>query len=346
MTWRITDAFRLSNTFTYDGFNINGGNFYSQITTSTTLRSNYTTTRYRRYTNTFEGDYQFSERVGVNLGYRYSNRNVRLHWLQLNNLGAQTELEDEDADNSTNTFIAGTRVKPTKNWAIYADVEKGKADNVFTRAGNSDFTNFRIRSRMRFNKVGTSVSFITKDNEIPAEPTTGSIPRITDTKSRTFSATVDWSPIDELDLTAGYNYLQLTSEAFIVLRLSTPVEGFSQYFVRDNYFFVDASVRPHKRLGLYGSYRWNKDRGHGDREIPPLASTLLLGSYPFDFKAPEVKASIRINRYIDWNVGYQYYDYKEDPIPQAVYGLPKQNYSAHMPYTSVRIYLGRGAGDR
>lgn len=346
MTWRITDMFRLSNTFTYDGFNINGGNEYEAFVPGATVRTNYTITRYRRYMNTFEGDYQFNDRVGVNLGYRYTHRDVRLRYVPVTIVGSSITGQDETAENSTNTVLAGTRIKPTKNWAIYADIEKGKADNVFTRAGNADFTNFRIRSRMSFNKVAANVSFLTKDNEIPAAPTTGTIPRITDTKSRTFSATLDWYPIDEVSLSGGYNYLHLTSEAFIRLRLATAVEGFSQYFVRDNYFFIDATVKPHKRFTVFGSYRWNKDRGHGDREIPALNSTLILGSYPFDFKTPEVRAAIKLNRYIDWNIGYQYYDYNEDPPQQTIYGLPSQNYSAHMPYTAVRIYLGRSVGDR
>ena len=347
MTLRLTDKFRLSNTFSYDGFNINGGNdYFSMVSTTTTIRSNHTITRYRRYMNTVDGDYQFNDRVGVNIGYRFTHREVTLFWAQLNQLGAPTDGEDEEAENTTHTFLAGTRIKPRKNWAIYADVEKGKADNVFTRAGNSDFTNFRIRNRMSFNKFAANVSFLTKNNEIPAEPTTGSIPRITDTRSRTFSATLDWYPIDEISFSSGYNYLHLTSEAFIRLRLATPVEGFSQYFVRDNYFFVDVTAKPHKRFSIFGSYRWNKDRGHGDRALPALNSTTILGSYPIDFKTPEIRAAIRLNRYVDWNIGYQYYDYKEDPPQQTIYGLPAQNYSAHMPYTSVRIYLGRGKSDR
>ena len=346
MTWRLTDKFRLSNTFTYDGFNVNGGNDFASFTPAPTLRTNYTVTRYRRYMNTFEGDYQFNDRLGVNIGYRYTHREVRLHWTQLSNLGIPTGGEDEEAENSTNTVIAGTKFKPIKNWVVYADIEKGKADNVFTRAGNSDFTNFRIRNRINFDKVAANVSYISKDNEIPAEPTTGTIPRITDTKSRTFSATMDWYPMDELSLSGGYNYLHLTSEAFIRLRFAAPVEGFSQYFVRDNYFFIDASVRPHKRFSFFASYRWNKDRGHGDREIPALGSTLILGSYPIDFKAPEVRAAIRLNRYIDWNIGYQYYDYKEEPIQNIQWGIPFQNYSAHMPYMSLRIYLGKMSAER
>ena len=80
--------------------------------------------------------------------------------------------------------------------------------------------------------------------------------------------------------------------------------------------------------------------------LPGLTSPLIIGSYPIDFKTPEVRASVRLNKYIDWNIGYQHYDYKEDPPQQTIYSLASQNYSAHMPYMSVRIYLGKGAADR
>ena len=352
MTWRVTDKFRVSNTFTYDGFNLNGGNLYllgSTRSGASVNQHNYTFTRYRRYMNLIEGDYQFNNRFAVNLGYRYTTRDFDILWTAFNLRTTPPTLlegsgEVEEGENTTNTIIAGTRIKPFKNWTIYADIEKGKADNIFTRAGNADFTNFRIKSQMRFDKVAANVSFVSKDNEIPTD-VSRAVPRITDNKSRFFSATLDWNPIDELNLSGGYNYLHLTSRATVNFP-PTLVDALSEYFVRDNYFFIDATVRPHKRFTFYGSYRWNKDRAYGDREIPALAAPYVLGGYPIDFKAPEFRAAIRLNRYVDWNIGYQYFDYKEEPVQNIQWAVPFQNYSAHMPYMSLRIYLGRGAGDR
>lgn len=40
---------------------------------------------------------------------------------------------------------------------------------------------------------------------------------------------------------------------------------------------------------------------------------------------------------LDWNVGYQYYNYNESPIV----GPRPQNYHAHLPYTSLRFYFGQ-----
>lgn len=355
MTWRATDKFRLSNTFSYEGFNINGGNqyFYTSVPVSTTYPAanlyNYVTTRYRRYVNTLEGDYQFSNRFGVNLGWRYTHREVRLALLNRpigQPIGA---FEPEEAENSTNSVIAGAFVKPTKNWAIYVDVEGGKADNVFTRLANYDFVNFRVRTRANFDKFAFNASFITKDNDNPgqsiAQPTANFVTQIS---TRIFSSSVDWTPVDKVSISGGYDYNYLTSEVSVLIPLGGPATvGLSQYFVRDHYFFIDTHLRPHKRISFYGTYRWNKDTGHGDRVIPALTSSLILSSYPIDFKTPEFRAAIRLNRYLDWNIGYQYYKYAENNHPQNIqYALAPQNYRAHMPYTSLRIYLGRSKSDR
>jgi hypothetical protein len=358
MTWRITDAFRVSNTFTYDGFNINGGNFYTLTTFPSGVRTrqtNYSLTRYRRYMNLIEGDYQFNDRVAVNVGWRYTHRQVRLeHIFDQNITGPTIPLSSDEEENSTNAFIAGTRFKPTKNWSIFADIEAGKADNVFTRLANYDFFNYRIRSRSHFDKFAVNFSFISRDNDNPGQATPGTgVPAtpgefVTEVRSRIFSSSIDWDPINEVSLSGGYDYHHLTSEVSVLIPLggSALTPGLSQYFVRDSYFFIDAHIRPFSRLTLFGSYRWDYDRGYGDRPIPALTSNLILGGYPTDFKSPEFRAAIRINKHIDWNVGYQYYDYKEEPVQNFVYALPLQNYSAHMPYTSVRIYLGRQAGER
>ena len=39
----------------------------------------------------------------------------------------------------------------------------------------------------------------------------------------------------------------------------------------------------------------------------------------------------------DWNFGYQYYNYNESTLV----GPRPQNYHAHLPYTSLRLYFGR-----
>jgi hypothetical protein len=348
-TWMVTSKFRISNSFTFDRFNISGGNlfaeaFYTRSAAGVPRPTVFTNTRahrvtsYKRVADTIEADYQFNASVGFNIGYRFSHREVTLMGFDRNFASATPTVFTEDFNNSTNTVIAGMRIKPVKNWTIYWDVEHGKADNVFTRLANYDFTNFRIRSRAHFKKFALNLSAIFKDNNNPGRAEDSTRDFAVDSTSRTFSGSLDWTPIDEIALSGGYTYQNQTSESAILVPIAgVSTEGVSQYFVRDSYAFFDISARPIKRISLYASYRIDDDRGQGDRFS--LLPQNIISSYPMTFHSPEARVTVRVTKNIDWNVGYQFYDYHEKF--QAT-----QNYRAHLPYTSLRIYWGAKAGDR
>jgi hypothetical protein len=114
--------------------------------------------------------------------------------------------------------------------------------------------------------------------------------------------------------------------------------GHSLYFQRNNFFYIDVVAQLSPRVSLYATYRVNQDHGQGNRLSDPTGTPgTLINSYPMSYQSPEGRLSIKINRHIDWNLGYQYYDYNEN----ALVGPRPQNYHAHLPYTSLRIYFGR-----
>lgn len=393
LTYRITEGFRLSNTFTLDRFSNNGGNFFrndiasrnangTPRTVNPSSTSAYIVHDYRRYMNTVEGDYQFNNRVSVHLGYRYSNRETGFFGYSLNLVNPVNNPQllcsgvtspnpnvtcGEDVVNTTHTLLAGMRIKPIKSWTVYWDMEHGTADSIFGRRENNDFTNFRLRSKYRVNNFSFDLAFITRDNSNPSSitATNFTVPAgfdpITEIKSRTFSGNFSWDPVSNLNFSAGYTYRQLDSNTPVYVPYQvcaqpactsgTTVRAIStsEFLVRDHYGYVEIAAKPHKRLGLFAAYRMNKDKGQGDRTgvlVPnPFPVTGLpvysnwVDSYPMSFTTPEVKAVIRINRRVDWNIGYQYYKYDDERITT-------QNYRAHLPYTSLRIYFGNGAADR
>ena len=380
LTYRVTSDFRISNTFTFDQFSLGGGNTLAETIQSTTatggarpttfaFSSAWRSTSYRRFSNLIEMDYQFRRWLAFNIGYRYTDRTVFGIGRDVNLVtNVVTPRGDEEHENQTHTIIAGARIKPTKNWSIYADIEKGQSDSVFTRLSNNDFINFRVRSIARFNRFTINVSAISRDGESPGVSTafTGTVPfapfdTTLDSKTRVFSGSVDWTPVDRLSFSTGYTYNHQTSRADIIVPIGVPIfpttrflQGISEYYVRDSYFHFDISARPIKRLSVYASYRITDDPGQGDRQ--PTRPQDFITSYPIRYQAPEVRLAIRLARNVDWNIGYQYYDYQETPIgypfssisttvliPQR---LPAQNYSAHLPYTSLRIYFGKGAAER
>lgn len=351
VTFFATDKLRISNTFRFDNFRINGAEPLSDVLRQTTLAGAplptvttnsffARTTNYRRFMNTIEADYQFSARYAIHFGYRFTGRQIEL--FQLNST-TTTATESDIFDNQTHTAIFGLKARPVKAWTIYFDGEHGNADTVFTRLGNNDFTNLRIRNRITPNsKLALNFSLITKDNTNPSDiindPAVvpiGTAPDALDVriKTRNFTSSVDWTPNAKFSLSGGYTHLRLTSIAGILLPISGQRRvGESQYFARDHFFFFNAFVQPVSRVTLYGGYRINKDEGQGDRLSP--SNVILIDSYPMSFQSPEARVAVKLNRNLEWNVGYQYYNYRDR-------FFPAQNYHAHLPYTSLRVYFGR-----
>jgi hypothetical protein len=363
VTFLATDKLRISNTFRVEDFTIDGLAVFSDLFSITrgagaTLRTDTIRfdnldanriTKYRKYQNTFEGDYQFNARYSLHFGYRYGNRRIEESFDGFN-LGSNGSVttppartsEAEEEQNHTHAFFGGFKARPVKNWSIYFDAEHGTADNVFTRIGNYDYTNIRAKSRYTPNrKLSFNLAIITKNNSNPSEIAGVSLNDFGVTvRSRTFTSSVDWLANPRLSFSTGYNYNWVNSDAVIDYFFNSvrhPL-GHTLYFMRNNFFFIDTTARLFPRATLYASYRVNQDNGQGNRLADPTGTPgTLVNSYPMNFQSPEARLAIRINRRLDWNLGYQYYNYNEN----ASAGPRPQNYHAHLPYMSLRLYLGR-----
>ncbi len=370
VTYLATEKLRLSNTFRVETFQINGDVLYNgefRITQANgtvlapllpTGRANELT-KYRKIQNTVEGDYEFNQRYSVHFGYRYGNRRIERFFSgnNLANNGAPPLAStSEEEVNHTNTFLGGAKATPTKGWTMYLDVERGTADNVFTRTGNYDFTNVRARSRYQ---VGSNfrfnLAFIAKNNANPSEIDRNGISVSlanfgVEVKSRVFSSSLSWTAKNNLSFDGGYTYNWQNNQAVIEYAFgpgvpNAGIRGQSLYFVRNHFFYVESVFQPVPRATLYTAYRVNKDTGQGDRiSVPAIGTGVLVQSYPNSFQSPEVRLAIRISRRVDWNVGYQYYNYNENGLVRVespFVRIRPQNYHAHLPYTSLRIYFGK-----
>jgi len=221
-------------------------------------------------------------------------------------------------------------------WSVYFDMEKGESDNVFTRVDNYDYTNFRVRSLFKPTRQWAfNLTMVTKDNTNPSL-TRETVPRAfgSDVNSRTFSASADYTPNGKVSLSSGYTKMNLTSQSAVIFFFnSVKQEGTSRYFLKDNFFYVNLFAELHPRVSVYGTYRIHNDPGQQDRKS--TANNVLLSSYPYQNQAPEARATFKLHERVDWVVGYQYFDYKEE-------FFNSQWYKAHLPYTSLRFYLGGG----
>ena len=355
LTLRVTDKLRISNTFRVETFEIDGFALFSDFfsltrgtrtdTISIGNRDVHTFTKYRKIQNTIEGDYQFNRNYSIHFGYRYATRRVE-EAISGFNLGSNSPTplapEEEVEHNHTNVVFGGFKARPLSNWTIYFDAEHGTADNVFFRIGNYDYTNIRAKSRYKPNqKISFNLALITKNNSNPSEIAGVSLQDFgVDVKSRVFTSSIDWAPNSRVSLSAGYNHHWINSDAVIEYffnGVQHPL-GHSLYFMRNNFFYIESVAQLMPRVSLYTAYRINKDDGQGDRVADPTGTPgTLIASYPMSFQSPEARLAIKLHHRLDWNFGYQYYNYNES----ALVGPRPQNYHAHLPYTSLRIYLGR-----
>jgi hypothetical protein len=355
LTWLATDKLRVSNTFRVETFTINGaalfGDFFSLTrgTRTDTIgfsnRDVNTRTEYRKIQNTIEGDYQFNKDYSVHLGYRYGTRRIEeaVSGFALNS-NSPTPLvpADETENNNTHAILGGFKARPYKEWTLYFDAEHGTADNVFTRIGNYNYTNIRAKSRYKpTSRIALNLSVITKNNSNPTEIAGVSLEDFgVSVKSRIFSSSLDWTATSRFSISTGYNYHWINSNAKLDYFFNSVQHllGNSLYFVRNNFFYVESVSRITPRVTLFTAYRINKDNGQGNRVADPTGNPgTLIASYPMSFQSPEARLAIKLHHRLDWNVGYQYYNYNESTIV----GPRPQNYHAHLPYASLRLYFGR-----
>src|ERR1043166_2231827 len=373
VTFLATERLRFSNTLRVDIFHINGLTDYTSVFNLTrTNGTAYPTIAatgdlgpskipsFRKITDTVEGDYQFNDRYAVHFGYRYGSRRESTFYDGYNPgayLPARVphpEGGPEFEPNHPNAFFGGFKARPVKTWTVFFDAERGTADNIFTRVGEYNYTNFRARSRWTpSRKLALNFSLVTKDNSDPSLADGVSIADFgVSVKSRVFTSSVDWVPSSKLSFSGGYNYNWLNSDAVINYSYAVPpipagfvgntqsgLTGHSLYYVRNNFFYFDAVAQLFPRMTLYAAYRINKDTGQGDLLCNPIGGTVIT-SYPMSFQSPEARLSYRFNRRLEWNVGYQYYGYNESNLVRLGTITRPQNYHAHLPYASLRIYFG------
>ncbi len=362
VTWFATSKLNISNSFRIEDFRINGlgslNDFFSitrPITGGTrtdtigfnNLPANVVTD-YRKYQNTIEGDYAFNPRHSIHLGYRYGHRRIEESFSGFN-FGSNGSVpppvpstSQSEQENNTHSILGGFKSRVADNWTIWFDGEHGTADNVFSRLGNYDYTYIRAKTRYAVsNKLSFNLALITRDNANPSEIAGVSLEDFSlSIKSRVFTSAVDWSVTPRLSVNAGYNYSWINSNAVIQYffnGVSHP-QGRSLYYMRNNFFYIDTVSQLTPRATLYLGYRINKDNGQGNRVTDPTGNPgFLVTSYPMSFQSPETRLAIRLHRRLDWNIGYQYYNYRESTLV----GPRPQNYHAHLPYTSLRLYFGR-----
>jgi len=362
VTWRASKKLRVQETFRFNKFSNEGDEVYNEqvftrrangtIITPFPAVTNVPISRmldYRRFNNQLKFDYQWSARFSFHAGYRFTDRRINLEGTGriLPTPASATATDEERVDTTNHSFFAGFRARPTKAWTIWFDAEKGESDNTFTRIDNLDQIGFRARTRWTpLRGLSVNLNVVTRDSNNPGVGVVDrtifgnldTTPFSVGITSRIAGGSIDYAPSARWSLSSGYTYTRLTSDAEILYFVGLPGNAFatgrSLYYLRDQFFYFNARAEPHNRVSAFASYRVNDDGGQGSR-VTNDAGGVFVRSLPFVFQTPEARLVFKLGRRVDWNVGYQYYAYKEKPPFNT-----GQDYRAHLPYTSLRLYFG------
>ena len=235
--------------------------------------------------------------------------------------------------NQTNQLSSGTagiRLRPIKPLSIVLDGEIGRADTPFTPISDANYHVFGARAQYKVKNL--MFGFMSRANynvNSVSLSTYGS-------HARTYSGNFSWTPRDWMSFDASYSKLHLNTVGGIAYFAGGDyIRGDqSYYFSNIHAGTLGARFALRKFADLYVGYSHVQDTGDGRStpDGPGIGSARpafqAAQTFPLTYQSPLARFSVRINERIRWNVGYQYYGFRE----QFYAG---QNFRAHTGYSSI-----------
>lgn len=314
----------------------------------------------RLITNATDANFRLTPKIGLYAQYNYSIRRIQSRELPEDISGIPTGVPLYSFNNVENSGVAGIRLRPLPTLSLLGDFEYGDDSRPFTPISQNRFHGATAKGQWKWKSWLASASFKESHNRTQAPfsplpafelaPTTGS-----DYESRQYSANVGWSPNKPYGFDASYAKLHLDTASGI---LNFPVPGLpevsgrrSLYLSNIHYGRLTFRWEIRQRATLFVGYSIVKDTAGGEGQGPviPVVSSIpapltpfvrnypnfvfngadLINAYPLTYESPQARLSFRLNKRLDWNVGWQYYGYHEK-------FTSLQNYHANISYTSFR----------
>lgn len=297
-----------------------------------TLTSNVQFFQYlgiRTVANETNINYQFSPHIGIYAGYNYTNRLIRS--IEDFTVFDTSSPVNVNQTNHLHSGTAGVRLRPVKPLTISLEGEVGRADTPFTPISDRNY--HVLGARAQYKVKNLTLSFQSRANynvNSVSLSTYGS-------HSRNYSGTASWAPRDWFTLDAGYSKLHLNTVGGIAYFATGQFATGNQSYYFSNIHAANLGARfgvMHNRADLYIGYNHVQDIGDGRSTPagPGIGSALpafqAAQTLPLTYQSPLGRFSVRITDRVRWNVGYQYYAYRE----QFFAG---QNFRAHTGYSSV-----------
>lgn len=259
-------------------------------------------TSLRSLRNLFEASIEAHSRLTLRGGYRFTNRRTRL------TIPVPFRAIDESSLD-THTGITGLSLRAPKQFRLMIQLERGSADNVFTRVSPYHLTRARLRSSFQpLQQWRLSGEYALTDSRNP-NPFVDTLHR-----HRAFNIHSTVSLNQRLEMDLGYTRVDLASDTFIILNPRTGQRGQSFYRADDNVVNVDLTFSPIRATRIAIGYGVINSQG----------------TFPLNYHQPRARLSLDLHRRLSWIASWGWYGYNEK-------GIAIQDYRAHLLTSSLKL---------
>ena len=210
------------------------------------------------------------------------------------------------------------------------DSEVGRADHPFVTTSEKSYQAFGGRIQYKSGPIRLQAYSRANYNSNSSSLFTHSA------KSRTSGLDASYAAKRWLGVDAGYSKLHLDTLTGLAYFAGDLVDNDASLYVSNVHSaYVSARATLKQRVDLTLGYTRVQDAGDG-RATPTsgpaggsrLATFRSAQTFPLAFQSPQARLSVRLHDKIRWNLGYQYYGYRED-------FRASQGYRAHTGFTSL-----------
>ena len=331
-----TSKLTVINHSSYSNVRMDGNNFFQQFDNATqgVTVLNFQLLGIRLFTNSTDVRYQFNRKFSAYTGYEYSNRLI--HSIE-DSATPGTTFSGIEAHqlNHVHAGIAGINWTPYQPLRIHVEGEIGRNDNPFAPISERNY--HAINGRVDYRRKSLQLSSAYKQNYNNNSITLTAY----SSHARNFSANAAWTGRPWFSIDAAYSHLHLDTLGGIAFFAGTTrsqlVTGQESLYISNIHSgTLTARFGVTKRVDLFVGYNVTRDAGDGRASntgpTDPVAALLYsVQTFPLIYQSPLVRLSVKLHEKVRFNVGYQYYGYKED---FGLFGI-NDNYRANTGYTSL-----------
>ena len=332
-----TPKLTVVNNSSFSNTRIDGNNYFQQYDFASQTNSvlNFQFLGIRLFTNSTDVRYQFNRKFSAYAGYNYSNRLIR----SIEDAAAPGDPFDGVSAQQINHLHAGVAGFNWNPWAplrLHVEGEVGRNDNPFTIVSERDYHAISARAQYRRKNLQMSAQYRQNYNNNSITLSSYS------SRARNYTGNVSWSAKTWLSLDATYARLHLDTLGGVAFFAGTPratlVNNDESLYVSNIHSgTLGLRFAMGKKADLFVGYNITRDVGDGRASsvlanaAPTDALLYSVQTFPLSYQSPLTRISYKWNEKIRFNLGYQYYGYKED------FGLfsINDNYRANTGFVSV-----------